>query len=156
MKKGFNKSEQEVFEQLKKDEEVMTPWFESEFKTQFRSQACAGLMHHFDKDFQKDDDGHLKNWPELDEGKIKDDFKASQQRTLALLDEFRTLNIPMSLTVLQSPSQDIQVRDNSSRATTIPGANILSADDLKFVKEKLEAEMILALDDALFRHVSEL
>lgn len=101
-------------------------------------------MQCFNNDFNKDDNGVPKHWPELDEGKIHDDFKTSQTRTFSLLEEFRTCNVPKNLTVLQAESQSIEKRDNSSRTTVIPGANMLTSAEISFVKEKLEASMIEA------------
>lgn len=113
MKKGFNQTEQEVFAKLRQDEEVINPWFENEFRQQFKQHASEGLMHCFNNDFNKDDNGLPKHWPEIDEGKIHDDFKTSQLRTFALLEEFKTCNVPKNLTILQAESQSIEKRDNS-------------------------------------------
>jgi hypothetical protein len=91
-------------------------------------------MKHFNQFFQKDEDQNLRRWPQIPEGKIKDIHKVAAQKTEDLLDQFRTLSLPM--------------------AEATPQQALLTEEHLVSVRNKLRTDMELGLEDALLKHVS--
>ena len=61
-------------------------------------------MRKFNEVFKKDDDGKQRNWPDIEEAKIKEIFDKCKERVIVLLDEFKKISLPKSLTQQESSS----------------------------------------------------
>jgi hypothetical protein len=56
------------------------------------------LLRKFNEIFKKDDEGKQRTWPDIEEAKIKEIFDKCKERVIVLLDEFKKISLPKSLT----------------------------------------------------------
>ena len=70
-------------------------------KQVFRSQTNPGLIRKLNDIFKNDDKGKQRNWPDIEEAKIREIFDVCKVKVLVLLDEFKKISIPKAQTVLQ-------------------------------------------------------
>ena len=99
---GFCLSGPEAFELLSRCEAQTYDFSIQEIKLVFRNQTNAGLLRKFNEIFKKDDDGKQRNWPDIEEAKIKEIFDKCKERVIVLLEEFKKVSLPKALTQQES------------------------------------------------------
>ena len=98
-------SETEVFDLLSANEQIQHKFCVQEIKSVFRSQANQLMLRQFNDDFKKDDQGKSCEWRDIEEAEIMRKFSDVKQKLLKLFDEFKQVNLPKNLTVLEVPEQ---------------------------------------------------
>jgi len=72
LKQGFGLSIQDTYDFLSKGENLIYEICERELKAVFRGQTNQQLLRMFNEKFKKDEAGKARNWPEVEEAKIKE------------------------------------------------------------------------------------
>lgn len=159
----------ETFELLSQCEQQTYAFGIAELKLIFRNQTNAGLIRKFNEAFKKDDDGKQRNWPDIEEPKIKEIFDKCKARVIVLLEEFKKLALPKSIT--QQEAETPGENDNNSfevntfiqknpsgikRSSTITNSKILSEEEINKVRDKFLEDIDFSYEEAIARHVSKL
>ena len=124
-------------------------------------------MRKFNEIFKKDDDGKQRNWPDIEEAKIKEIFDKCKERVIVLLEEFKKVSLPKALTQQESetPGGDegasfelndfIQRSSTKLRLSTISNSKILSEEEINKVRDKFLEDVDFSYEEAIARHVSK-
>ena len=86
MKRGFGMPRDEVFDFLTKSEKTAYEFCVKELKNVFAQSASTNLLSRFKTYFKKDEDGKLREWSAIEEGKIREYFEESKTRIDTLLE----------------------------------------------------------------------
>lgn len=161
LKRGFGMTEQTAFDVLSKSELQSYDYTVAELKLVFRSQTNIVLMRKFNEVFKKDDSGKQRNWPDVEEGKIKEIWTVSKTKVACLLDEFKKIILPRNLTVVDEETQtprggeDVFVMRNvEKRMSSLAHERILSEEEISRVSMKFNDDIEFSYEEALSRHVS--
>lgn len=140
-----------------------------ELKAVFRSQTNPQLLRMFNEKFKKDEDGKTRNWPDVEEGKIKELFDVCKAQITECLDQFKLVILPKNITSLalcQDNTPDEISRDdlefamedkNSKRIKgSLSNTRLLSEEEINRVRDKFAEDVDFVYEEAIARHVSDM
>jgi hypothetical protein len=126
----------------------------------------------FNEKFKKDEAGKARNWPDVEEGKIKELFDVCKAQITECLDQFKLIILPKNVTTFEliqegTPDGEQISRDDlefamgqemvkMKRTSSLSNTRLLTEEEINRVRDKFAEDIDFVYEEAIARHVSEL
>ena len=138
--------------------------FTTDYIKKLFSDINTNLLRRFNKYLKKDENNKPRDWPAIEEPKIKELFDKVKKEVGVLIEEFKYIKIRWET---ETPGGDDEIEEEKSplekntfgrsmlgRSQSLMYNRLLSEDQINRVKDKFNEDTDYVLEEAIRKHVS--
>lgn len=140
--------------------------FTTDYIKKLFTDINTNLLRRFNKFFKKEENGKPRDWPAIEEPKIRELFTKFKAEVSAIIEEFKYIKVKWDVVSSPTPGQNKNEGETQNgfdpmslgrsilgRSNSLMYSRLLTEDQINRVKDRFNEETDQVLEEAIRKHV---